>query len=174
MNVRHVSAALLAVAALMVSASACDSKGPASPTAVSGPAECPSTFAFNESPGLSSTKGGELVPAGAETALLCVYPFNTGDNAGVFRLGRTLPATESPDRVTGYLNGLAEFDPQIKVSCTMMGTDQYQIALGYPGGTHMIVRVDRNCGKVSAKGATRRLEHVDTLLALWPRPEATG
>ncbi|MEV6924308.1 hypothetical protein AB0M46_07355 [Dactylosporangium sp. NPDC051485] len=171
MNVRHVALVLIATA-LVLSTSACGGKEDRGPSAAPGPAECPQTF--TESSGPSSDRSGELVPAGADTALLCVYPFGTGDNVGTFQLRRSLSAAASPDRVTEYLNRLIAFDSGTVVGCGLMGHDQYQIALGYPDGTHAVVRVDYSCGKVSAAGATRRLERADTLLAFWPNPGITG
>ncbi|WP_238015443.1 hypothetical protein KZZ52_44720 [Dactylosporangium sp. AC04546] len=174
MNVRRISAALLGTALLMPT-SGCGGNAVEGPSAASGPAECPSTFSwFAESPGPSPDRNGDLVGSGADTALLCVYPFNAEDSAGSFRLGQSLPATKNPDRVTSYLNGLSAVDPAVVSACAMMGRDQYQIALGYPAGTHTVVRVEVNCGRVSATGATRRLQRTDTLLAFWPLPAATG
>src|SRR6266540_1504065 len=111
----------------------------------------------------------DLVPAGATQALLCVYPFPRQDAAAGYRLDRSVSAVGSPEGVVRYLNGLSSPDSDTAGSCTLMGYDQYQIVLGYAGGTRTVVRIDYNCGTASAHGAVRCVDRMDTLLAFWPR-----
>lgn len=148
--------------------SACggEAGGDNAPAPEPGAATCPDTF--SEQAASAPTRSGDLVPAGAVDAILCVYPFATQDKSGEYRLGQSIRAADKDrDGLVKYLNALGSDSGAVR-SCTLMGHDQYQIVLGYPGSTHVLVRVDYNCGTVSSAGALRQLDRVDSLLGYWP------
>jgi hypothetical protein len=165
-TVGHRLAVVVGVASLLLPAAGCGGHQ-AAPTAEAGSATCPATFADQQ--GQPANRTGDLVPASATQALLCVYPFPGKDAAAGYRLDRSVPAGGSPDDVVRYLNRLSRPDSGATGSCTLMGHNQYQIVLGYTGGTHTLVHIDYNCGTVFTQGAVRRVDQMDKLLALWPR-----
>ncbi|MFI6260943.1 hypothetical protein [Micromonospora sp. NPDC051006] len=134
-----------------------------------GPPTCPATF-VKQTP-IKASRDGDLVPGGGSTALLCVYVFpRTGPE---YPLRQTIPlAADKVDGLVDYLNTLDSTDLE-NSACTFIGHDQYQVILGYADETNVTVRVDYNCGTVSAAGAVRRLGGAKKLLGFWPGEAAT-
>jgi hypothetical protein len=159
-------ATMMATALLTLPGSACAAGSQAAPAGPQGTAACPETFTERPSP--APSRAGDFVPAGAKDALLCVYPFTIHDSPGGYRLHDTIPTAGNVDAVVLYLNGLAPVDTTTNLTCTLMGHDQYQVVLGYPADTHVLVRIDYNCGTASSTGAVRRLDDISTLLGFWP------
>ncbi|NJC67652.1 hypothetical protein HC028_24565 [Planosporangium flavigriseum] len=148
------------------SATACRPSTEAAPAGESGAATCPDTFV--EEPRPTPGRTGQLVPEGADAALLCVYPFQPDERTGVYRLGKVVADVKRPAQVVEHLNALADVDRTAMSACSLMAHDQYQVILGYPANTHTIARIDYNCGTASSAGAVRALGRVGDLLAFWP------
>lgn len=162
-------ARLCAVVLVAGALSACGGEAGGQPAAASeaGAATCPDTFP--EQAASTPTRAGDLVPSGAVDAILCVYPFETQGKSGGYRLGQSIRAADKDrDGLIKHLNTLSRVDSEVERSCTLMGHDQYQVVLGYPGSTHVLVRIDYNCGTAYSAGAIRQLDRVDSLLGYWP------
>ncbi|MBQ0905564.1 hypothetical protein [Micromonospora sp. U21] len=149
---------------LIVLLAACGAEDDTAAVKQPGPPTCPATF-VNNAP-TKASRYGDLVPEGSSTALLCVYSFpRTGDQ---YPLRQPIPlAADKMDGLADYLNTLDPADLESN-ACTLAGHDQYQVILGYPDDTKVTVRVDYNCGIVSAVGAVRQVGQMKTLLGFWP------
>lgn len=102
-------------------------------------------------------------------ALLCVYPFNSQEEPGTYRLGHETPVpADGLEPLPEHLNSLDGVDASAERGCTLMAHDQYQIVLNYPDDTHVLVRIDYNCGTASSTGAVRQIRSMDSVLGFWP------
>jgi hypothetical protein len=149
---------------------ACGASGPeaAGPTAQAGAGSCPGTF-DQRTVESTPTRGGDLVPSGASTALLCVYPLVADESAQRIRLGRVLTLTgDRVEQLVSYLNGLSEVGFPAPHECTLLGHDQYQVVLNYYPAQYALLRIDFNCGLVSSGGAVRQVGSMATLIGFWP------
>ncbi|HWH00101.1 MAG TPA: hypothetical protein VNV66_12450 [Pilimelia sp.] len=164
------AAARLALVGLAASGlgvvAACGNEPGTPPTTRPGPPRCPDTYVG--APAVPTPRAGHLVPAGATTALLCVYPLRADPRDD--RLGAALPAPDG--KLAGLVKHLNGLRPDRRasddVSCVMVGREQYRVVLGYPDDRHLVVHVEVNCDSVEADGARRRLRHETDLTAFWP------
>ena len=152
------AAALLAVAAVAVLASACgrataseqfpESEYP--PVGTAAPAVCPATWEQTLPP---QTRSGPLVPEGATDALLCSYPVPVGQ---AYVLGGVRHIAD-PAPLVAYLNGLPP-GPQpsvdedgVETACLATGSTAHTVVLGYadrqPAIVHLACGVEQGGGR---------------------------
>ncbi|MEV4202683.1 hypothetical protein [Micromonospora globbae] len=149
---------------LVVLLAACGAEDDIAAVKQPGPPTCPATYVKNAP--TKASRNGDLVPEGSSTALLCVYSFPRP--GAQYSLHQPIPlAADKVDGLADYLNTLDPADLESN-ACTLAGHDQYQVILGYPDDTNVTVRVDYNCGTVSAAGAVRQVSQMKTLLGFWP------
>ncbi|MFG3705468.1 hypothetical protein ACGF7U_12150 [Micromonospora sp. NPDC047670] len=157
------------VLGLVFALAACGAEGDTAPVKQPGPPTCPATF-VKQTP-VKASRDGDFVPGGGSTALLCVYSFPR--SGPEYPLRQAIPLTvDKVGELVDYLNTLDSADLENN-ACLFIGRDQYQVILGYPDNTNVTVRVDYNCGTVSAAGAVRRLGGGRKLLGFWPEGAAT-